>query len=161
MGCARKITAEQQTAMNAEHQNAVENEACGRVMKLTSSDISVKGNPFCNYNHIAFVLHEQDHVITEVQMHPESLNSGGAAHGGPIFSMGDTAAGHAARTDGRRYVTQTANIHFIRNVGLGHTIHAEARIQHRGRATCLVDVKFTDEEEHLLASETYTFFCIE
>lgn len=129
-------------------------------MSLTSPDSPVKGNPFCNYNHIAFVLHEQDHVIAEVQMHPESLNSGGVAHGGLIFSMGDTAAGHAARTDGRRYVTQTSTIHFISNVGLGHTIRAEARIQHRGQATCLVDVRFTNEEERLLASGTYTFFCI-
>lgn len=75
--------------------------------------------------------------------------------------MGDTAAGHAARTDGRHYVTQTSTIHYIRNVGIGHTIRADATIQHRGRATCLVDVKFTDEADRLLASGVYTFFCID
>ena len=99
-------------------------------------------------------------MITEVVMRPESQNSRGVAHGGLLFSMGDTAAGHAARTDGRGYVTQTATIHFIRNVGLGHTIRADAAIRHRGHATCLVDVEFTDETGRLLASGDYTFFCI-
>lgn len=94
-------------------------------------------------------------------MRQESKNSRGVAHGGLLFSMGDTAAGHAARTDGRHYVTQTATIHFIRNVGVGHTIHADASIRHRGHATCLVDVRFTDETDRLLASGDYTFFCID
>ena len=117
-------------------------------------------NYFFNNNFMEVVLKERDHVITQLLVRPESCNPYGRTHGGAIYTLGDSASGTAVHTDGRLYVTQTSTVHFLRNVTPGHTIQAEAKIIHRGKATCLSEVTFTDEENNLLALGQYTFFCI-
>lgn len=117
-------------------------------------------NYFFEASHMTILLKERDHAITELQVRQESCNPFGRTHGGAIYTLGDTASGTAAHSDGRYYVTQSSSVHFLRNVTAGHTIHAEARVRHRGRATCLCEVTFTDEENNLLATGDYTFFCI-
>lgn len=73
--------------------------------------------------------------------------------------MADNASGFAAHSDGRSYVTQSGSLHFIRNRSEGE-IRAEARVRHRGRATCLVSVDICDEQGILLATGEFAFFCI-
>ncbi len=81
----------------------------------------------------------------------------------PIFAhppWADNATGFAAHTDGRNYVTQTSALHFLRNQSEGE-IQADARVRHRGHSTCLVAVDILGEDEKLLATGEFTFFCVD
>lgn len=119
-----------------------------------------QANRFVTYNHIEMVLIEEDHAIFRLNIRPESKNSYGMVHGGAIYAMADNACGFAAHTDGRNYVTQTSALHFLRNQSEGE-IQADARVRHRGRSTCLVAVDLLGEDEKLLATGEFTFFCVD
>ena len=116
-------------------------------------------NLFITYNHIEMVQIEPDHAVFRLNIRPESKNSYGMVHGGAIYAMADNATGFAAHTDGRNYVTQTSALHFLRNQPEGE-IQADARVRHRGRNTCLVAVDILGEDETLLATGEFTFFCV-
>ncbi len=81
-------------------------------------------------------------------------------HGGAIYTMADNATGYAAHTDGRCYVTQTSAMHFLRNQTRG-LVRADAKVRHRGHATCLVDVDIIGEGGKLLATGEFTYFCVD
>jgi len=118
-------------------------------------------NEFMNHNHITLKTLEKDHVVMELVVRQESLNPYKIVHGGALYTMADCAAGTASRSDGRRYVTMSSSLNFLRSGLMGDTIWAEARIRHRGRTVCYVEVDVTNQKGELLASGDYTFFCIE
>ena len=117
-------------------------------------------NVFAIYNHIESEFVEPDHAIFRLNIRPESKNPYGVVHGGAIYTMADNATGYAAHTDGRSYVTQSSAMHFLRNQTDG-IVRADARVRHRGRTTCLVDVDILGEGEKLLATGEFTYFCID
>lgn len=133
---------------------------------MNTSDTSSKldtldeSNAFCLYNHIIPEFVEADHAVFRLDIRPESKNPYGLVHGGAIYTMADNATGYAAHTDGRSYVTQTSSMHFLRNQAEG-TVRAEARVRHRGRATCLVAVDITGTDGRLLATGEFTYFCVD
>ena len=98
-----------------------------------------KKNLFATYNHIEAEFVEPDHAIFKLEIRPESKNPYGIVHGGAIYTMADNATGYAAHTDGRSYVTQGSSMHFLRNQSEG-VVRADAKVRHRGRTTCLVNV---------------------
>ena len=102
----------------------------------------------------------QDRAVYRLDIRPESLNPYGMVHGGALYTMADDAAGSAAHTDGRHYVTQNGSLHFLKNQGSG-TIRAEGRVRRRGKATCLVEVDITNESGELLATGQFSYFCID
>ena len=116
-------------------------------------------NLFAKHNHIEGVSVERDCAVFELTIRPESRNPYGLVHGGALYGMADNAAGFAAHTDGRFYVTQTSTMHFLRGKYEG-TVTATAKVRHRGKSTCLVNVDLTDEKGVLIASGEYTFFCV-
>jgi acyl-CoA thioesterase len=71
--------------------------------------------------------------------------------------LADTTAGVAAFTDGKHYVTQSGNFHFIGNVSSG-VVFAEGNVIHRGRIISIVEVEFFSEEGKLLGDGTYDMF---
>ena len=117
-------------------------------------------NQFAVYNHIEMVEVEPDHAIFRLNIRPESKNGYGMVHGGAIYAMADNATGFAAHTDGRSYVTQTSALHFLRNQSEGE-IRADAQVRHRGHSTCLVAVDILGENNKLLATGEFTFFCVD
>lgn len=117
-------------------------------------------NAFSFYNHIEPESVEADHVVFRLEIRPESKNPYGVVHGSAIYTMADNATGYAAHTDGRFYVTQTSSMHFLRNQTHG-VVRAEARVRHRGRATCLVDVDILGGGGLLLATGEFTYFCVD
>ena len=128
---------------------------------MSQVELKYKGsNPFFDHNGMRMVLREKDHSMAELTVAEDSCNTYGRVHGGAFYTLGDNAAGNAVHTDGRLYVTQESSFHFLHNVTVGHTVRAEAVVRHRGRATCLAEVTFTDETGRLLALGEYTFFCI-
>lgn len=102
---------------------------------------------------------EADRAVLVMEAEPRHQNPSGRIHGGALFTLADTAAGLAARSDGRLYVTQNADIHFIRSQSEG-LLRAEGMVIHRGRSTCVVRVELTGEDGKLLATAEMTFFCV-
>ena len=119
-----------------------------------------RANSFAVYNHMEIVLAEQDHAVFRLTIRPESKNPYGMVHGGAIYTMADNATGFAAHTDGRSYVTQTSALHFLRNQSEGE-IRADARVRHLGHSTCLLAVDILGENNKLIATGEFTFFCVD
>ncbi len=131
--------------------------------QLTAAQQAVelnKKNLFATYNHIEAEFVEPDHAIFKLEIRPESKNPYGIVHGGAIYTMADNATGYAAHTDGRSYVTQGSSMHFLRNQSEG-VVRADAKVRHRGRTTCLVNVDILGEGGKLLATGEFTYFCID
>ena len=118
------------------------------------------GNAFAVYNHIDLEHAEKDKVIIRLDINDNSKNPLGIVHGGAMYTMADCATGIAAHTDGRRYVTQTSTMHYLRNRKEG-VIRAVGQVIHRGRTTCIVKAEITDEEGKLLAMGEFSFFCVD
>ena len=116
-------------------------------------------NPFPKYNHIVLSVLERDHVEMFVDAQPESMNYAGAVHGGLFFTMADFCAATTARTDGRKYVTLDAEVHYLKNVKSGR-ITAKSTLVHRGRTSVLVDVNVYSEDDVLLFTARVTLFCV-
>ena len=120
----------------------------------------LRNNAFMQHNYIELESVERDRAVFRLDMRPESRNPYGLLHGGAIYTMADNAAGSAAHTDGRYYVTQTSALHFLRNQASG-TVRATAWVRHRGRSTVLTAVDITGEGGKLLATGEFTFFCVD
>ena len=124
------------------------------------ADARTEKNAFPAYNHIELECVEPDHAVYRLEIRPESKNPYGVVHGSAIYTMADNATGYAAHTDGRCYVTQTSSMHFLRNQTHG-VVRADARVRHRGKSTCLVDVDVFGDDGKLLATGDFTFFCVD
>jgi len=117
-------------------------------------------NAFTAHNFIVQERVEPDSAVYRLEIQPESLNPYGMVHGGALYTLADDAAGAAAHTDGRYYVTQHGDLHFLDNRARG-IIRAEGRVRRRGRSTVLVDVDITDQEGGLLAAGTFSYFRVD
>lgn len=118
----------------------------------------VNHNPFMKYNHMEIVTISTECSVIRMKIHPESLNLGGHVHGGLLYSLADVVTGITARADGRKYVTQSAHINFIRNVSEG-TLLATGEMVRRGRSISILRARVTDETGMLLAEGTVDMFC--
>ena len=76
-------------------------------------------NTFMHYNFNEQAELEQDYAVCKLDIRPESLNPFGMVHGGALCTLADNAAGMAAHTDGRLYVTQSSTFQFVKNQGSG------------------------------------------
>ena len=116
-------------------------------------------NPFMKYNHMEIVTISPECSEIRLRVNPDSLNLGGQVHGGLLYALADVVTGITARADGRRYVTQSAHINFIRNVSEG-TVYAKGILIRRGRSITIVRSEVTDEKGNLLADVTVDMFCL-
>ena len=116
-------------------------------------------NAFMNYCHIEMVSIQPDRATFRLEIRPENRNPFGNLHGGAFYTLADNAAGAAAHTDGRFYVTQQTSYHFLRGQGEG-TVYSKAMVRHRGRSTWLVYVDIVNEEDKLLGTAEFTFFSV-
>jgi acyl-CoA thioesterase len=114
-------------------------------------------NHFMTYNNIKLAQMWEDHSVVELNVRKESKNLFGAIHGGVYVTMADCAAGAAARSRGKRYVTLNHSFEFFRTSN-EEWIRAFASVRHRGNTICVVSVDVKDEKDKLLASGTFTMF---
>ncbi|MCI8971350.1 MAG: PaaI family thioesterase [Oscillibacter sp.] len=128
--------------------------------KLRLEALQLAANAFTDYNFIKLEAAEADRAVYRLDIRPESRNPYGMVHGGALYTLADDAAGTAAHGDGRHYVTQHGDLHFLDNRAHG-TIRAAGRVRHRGRSTVLVDVEITDESGVLLATGAFSYFCVD
>ena len=118
------------------------------------------GNFFATFNHLELEHIEEDFAVFRLNIRPESKNPFGFVHGGMLVAMADNAAGYAAHTDGRTYVTQSSHITYLHNQVDG-VIRAEGRVLHRGHTTCLVRVDIYGDDGRLLSTGEVVFFCVD
>lgn len=127
---------------------------------LRLETLKLGANAFTDHNFIRMESAEADCAVYRLDIRPESRNPFGMVHGGALYTLADDAAGGAAHSDGRHYVTQHGDLHFLDNRAHG-TIRAAGRVRHRGRSTVLVDVEITDESGSLLATGAFSYFCVD
>ena len=127
---------------------------------LRLKTLQLGANAFTAHNFIRLESAEPDCVAYCLEIRPESRNPFGMVHGGALYTLADDAAGGAAHSDGRHYVTQHGDLHFLDNRAHG-TIRAVGRVRHRGRTTVLVDVEITDGAGALLATGAFIYFCVD
>ena len=123
-------------------------------------ELRLRENAFTRHNFFELETVEQDRAVYRLDIRPESKNPYGMVRGGALYTMADDAAGAAVHTDGRHYVTQHGDLHFLKNQPSG-IIRAEGRVRRRGKATCLAMVDITNEAGELLATGQFTYFCID
>ena len=95
----------------------------------------------------------------------DQKNPFGIAHGGMISTMMDVCAGmiallHDVTGRTRLFVTQTADIHYLRPISDGRLIGVGSLI-HAGRKTALARTDVFDKDNKLCATATYTLFYTE
>ena len=117
-------------------------------------------NHFMTHNFIEPVKSGNDESEVKVELGETGKNMSGYAHGGLLMTMADCAAGLAARSDGRKYVTQNLNMNFISNVTEG-TIYARGNVISRGRTIVIVRVEIRNEKDRLMAEAAVNMFCID
>ena len=122
--------------------------------------LKLGANAFTTHNFMELESAGPGRAVYRLTIRPESRNPFGMVHGGALYTLADDAAGGAAHSDGRHYVTQHGYLHFLDNRSHG-TIRAAGRVRHRGRSTVLVDVEITDENGALLATGTFSYFCVD
>lgn len=127
---------------------------------MKAAEHRLRSNAFSHYNGFALESVELDRAVYRLDVRAESLNPYGMVHGGALYTLADDAAGATAHSDGQYYVTQSGDLHFLRNLGTG-TIRATGHTRHRGRATVLIDVDITDENGRLLATGEFTYFRVD
>lgn len=117
----------------------------------------IDGGRFTSHNEITCLLVEPDHVRVQGLATDRYFNGAGNVHGGLFLTLADTAAGLAALTDGRRYVTQSCSFNFIRPMNQGKII-ADGYVIHRGRTMAVTRAVLTDENGTLIAEGTFNMF---
>lgn len=137
----------------SDHPVLTEQEMLRKEMKIQAA------NTFGVYNHIRPVAVRQDYAEAALDIVPDSLNFHETVHGGAYFTMADICSGMVCRTDGRTYVTQQANAVYVRAIKAG-TLTARGTVIHRGRTSCLVDIRITSEKNELAFMGTFLFHCI-
>lgn len=116
-------------------------------------------NHFMTHNFIEPETADENGSRVSAELREELCNLYGFVHGGLLMTMADCAAGIAARGDGRNYVTQNMNVHFIGNVKEGR-LTADAQVLHRGKTVTLVRVEIRSEDGKLLAEASVSMFCV-
>lgn len=114
---------------------------------------------FYRSQHYETLEHTAECTRVDMPIHPEHKNSRGFLHGGAILGLADETAGTCVHTDGRTYVTQSLDCKFIANVQEG-TLHAQAKLVHRGRRTAISEFRITSDDNTLIAAGQAIFFCI-
>ena len=122
-------------------------------------DYTNQKNAYMIHSGITVLTVTPDRVTAQAVIGPDSLNAGGGLHGGVYFTLADAASGVLCRADGRKYVTECADIRFLKGVREG-VITANAVLIRRGRRSCVVQVDITDSDGNLLALFTTNFACI-
>jgi 1,4-dihydroxy-2-naphthoyl-CoA hydrolase len=97
----------------------------------------------------------EERVSARVDVRDELLQPMGIVHGGVYASIAEgicsIGTSLAVLADGKLAVGLSNHTTFLRPISQG-SVHATAEPLHRGRATWLWDVRFTDDEDRLCAT---------
>lgn len=92
-----------------------------------------------------------DHVVLEMSVRADMVNSQGFCHGGFVYTLADTAFAYAAGSDGVGPVTASAEILYLRGARLGDRLRAEAVVATRARRSGTADTEVYDQAGERIA----------
>ena len=111
-----------------------------------------ESNGFIRHNGIRIVSVDEEKSVLKAEITDLSRNVWGGVHGGFLYTMADTAAGAFARIKyGRRNVTLSGSINYLRSAAHAKMLTAICREVKVGGHVGLFEVNITDEEERLIA----------
>ena len=123
-------------------------------------DYSNAQNAFMLHNSIRVTEIGPDTATAVADVSPDSMNPRGTVHGGLFFTLADCAVSAAARSDGRKYATLSASFHYLRAAQTGPLTCIATPIK-RGKTTSLFQAEIFGPDRRLLASGTFTMYCVE
>jgi uncharacterized protein (TIGR00369 family) len=97
-----------------------------------------------------FVEVGPERVVAEVDIGEHLTTVGGAAHGGTLMALADTAGAAGTAAAGLRTATLESKTNFFAAV-TGGTIRAESSALHKGRRTHVWQTRVTDASGRLLS----------
>ena len=77
-------------------------------------DEYVKNNPFMEYTNMKIEKISPECSEISMKITHGVTNLMGMVHGGMLYALADVVTGLTARADGKKYVTQSAHVNFIR-----------------------------------------------
>ncbi|MBQ7032296.1 MAG: PaaI family thioesterase [Clostridia bacterium] len=102
---------------------------------------------------------DAEESICTLEITPNHFNAGGTVQGGAIFTLADLAFAVAANCEGRKTVTQSASVSFLKP-GKGKKLTACAQKLSAGGRTCHYSVRVTNEEDILVAHMVVNGFVV-
>lgn len=93
-------------------------------------------------------------------MGPDSINPHGMVHGGALATLADTVGGSCACATGRRCVTASSSMEFLRPAS-GKRITCIATPKKEGRTLSVIQVELYNDQGKLVVTGTFTFFMME
>ena len=101
---------------------------------------------------------EGDFAQARLVIRPVHLNPSGVVHGGCLFTMADVVAGSAAHSYGNVVTTTQGQINYLKAVVDVPAVTATARLLNKGRKILVYEVRFTDDDNVLYATATFTYY---
>lgn len=118
-----------------------------------------KGNQFISYCGITIdSVRCGEATLSLVVDDTKHTNQYGFTHGGALEALADIALGVVCATVGKRVMTLSFNMNFIKNIHAGERAIAVAVLRHNGKRTMVVDVDTTTENGELMTRATATMF---
>lgn len=112
---------------------------------------------FIKNNHFQLVDIKKGYCVMEALVREESLNPYGMVHGGFLFGLADTAAGVAARSTGRKAVTLSSHIEYLR-AAQGSKIKAVVEAVKTGKNVSVYEVSIYNDQNVMVAKATVDYF---
>lgn len=112
------------------------------------------------YNGIKVVDLKENVCVVEAELRDESMNPWGMAHGGLVYSLCDVSAGVVVSQTGRRGVTQSGMVYYLRP-STGKKLRAEGKIIKNGKTVVLVEANIYNDEGLHTARGEFQIFIVE
>lgn len=111
------------------------------------------GNKFMHYCGIRIVSISCGKARVGLTIDPQKhTNLNNKLHGGLLMTLMDNATGIAAASVGKRVVTVSMTVDFIRGAEAGTAVEAEAAISYRDEATIMMNINIYGEDGKTLAT---------
>lgn len=117
-------------------------------------------NDFTKNNHYEKVSEEENKVVLKAEITETAMNFYGITHGAFVFGLGDTAMGIAAYNTGKKAVTLSSTISYLK-AGKGKYLTAEGILTKVGKNVCFAEAKVYNDKNELIATMTGNYYFID
>lgn len=87
----------------------------------------IRSDPYAAHLGIEFVLIEEGHAVSRMELRDEHLNFMGLVHGGAIFSLADATFGAAANSNGTKAMAIHVSIDYLAPPGDSPYLEVDVR----------------------------------
>lgn len=116
-------------------------------------------DPLASILHMEILWANPEEAEGIMHVTPELRNPFGSVHGGCLFALADSVAGHNIAAAGRLSVTLNGSVNFL-HPALGEEVRCRSRIRKLGKKISVIEVEAEDEQGVLLFTGSFTFSTI-